>query len=125
MRKKTSVTQHPKFLLSSHSSWHVYQTASYRIGSDLLFCLPILIDIIAAFCLCASKQIIETVELDLAGLCWPFLPILPEGKTVSLGLNIAKVMLTCLHSLLYLNEQIMFCCFLSLTSIPICISCKA
>lgn len=41
------------------------------MGSDLC-CLPnLIVDIIAAFYLCANKQINETAELDLVGLCWP------------------------------------------------------
>lgn len=89
------------------------------MGSDLLCCLPnLIIDIIAAFYLHANKQINETVELDLVGLCWPLLPLLLEGvlRPTAVGLNIAKAMLVCMHSLLYLNEQVMFSCCLSQAS---------
>lgn len=90
------------------------------MGSDFICCLPNLIrDIIAAFYLCTNKQINETEELDLVGLCWPLLPLLLEGIAVLVGFNIAKLLLMCVHSLLYLNEQVIFSCCLSQAS---CIS---
>lgn len=78
---------------------------------DQIFSLPnLIIDIIAAFYLCANKQINETAELDLVGLGWPLLPLVLEETAVLVGHNIAKVTLVCAYSLLYLNEQDMFSC---------------